>query len=613
MNIQELKIRIGRQAEEIIASSLGLQKSGNKYKGQCPHGGHSKDNPVYEWKDNHFFCHDCRKGYDIIDLVRSNGGEWYNELCVMAGIEIKEQTWKTISLVSRKRTETGASYLQGRGITPRTQNTYHVTTDDKYIYFNYATPQNKLVATKWRDFITTDKTQRFKATDGGTSIFYGMHLLDKQKELIICEGEIDALSMFEIITSMEMEKDCLCSSLPNGSGSLNRDLVDTCRGWLNQFEKLTIIPDQDEAGKKFTEDAQKFIGEYNLNIIKLPCLDVNDYIMNADYEDNQIFSNSKALLPELLISKKSSSLSHVDPSKSYLSGYVTVDFNFAGVQEEWLTVLTGPKGQGKTTFARQILLAFAKQNVKSFMFCGEDSAEKEKGKLARLATDKTGVMVRANVPAGAKRFDATKEAMIKFDDKYGDLIMLSDMKDVKTKEAYSEIYIEMKKLAKHGLKLFIIDNLMKLTLDCIGKTVFDRQRQVISDLKLFVDTQKVHVVLIAHPTSSGDKISGVEEIVNTCDGIIKFTRLALDGGKKSRIKIPNEIQSRVSSYATFLKARDDGTFNTAYFEWDAQRGALIDISKLPAAKEYEKNGFWTRSLNDEADEPEQNNLPYADN
>ena len=605
MNIKELKSIIGTRAEDIISIGLGLNKHGSKYSGQCPLGGHNKPNPSYEWIKDHFFCHDCHQGYDIIDFCKFKSNDWYDELCSIAGVEKPKKTeWKQIKPVTRDRAKNGIDFMKQRGISLKTLKRYHITTDDDYIYFNYVTVNDKLVATKIRKINPVNKNDRFTATAGGTSIFYGMHLFKKQKILIICEGEIDAISLHEIIEEKGVADKILCSSLPNGAGTLPK-VLENCGRWLDLFESIIVIPDKDDAGKDFEKDASRLLGEYDLGIINLPCNDVNEYFLDDSFENIKIMDYFKPLLPKLEISKQSNVCDMIEESKAYSSGYVTLDYNFAGLQEGWLTILTGSKGEGKTTFARQILLSLAMQGIKSFMFCGESLASAERDKLARLASTESHEIVCLAKLGGAKRYRATPESINKFNKKYGELIYLADMEQIKSDNAYDGIFKEIKKLVKYGVKVFVIDNLMKLTLDCQGGKVFDRQKKVIADLKLLVDTQKIHIVLIAHPNGTGEKISGVEEIVNTCDGIVKFTRLALNEGKRQNFTIPAELKSTVSSVASFQKARDDGTFKTAYFEWSAERGALINVSTLPEAKDYEHMGYWTRAVSkyENADRP----------
>ena len=590
MKLSELKRKVNGQAETIIAQGLGLKHKGAKY--SCPHGeNHKKEQQGIletEWKQDHFFCFNCHKGYDIIDYARANETDWIDWLHNLAGEKRKQ--FKRLKPISKRTEQTAIEYLKSRGIREETISEYHVRSDADSLIFNYATPSMELVAIKTRGI----KDKRFGAVKGGTPMLFGMHLLKNQTKLVICEGEIDAMSMYEIAKLKELENDWLCVSLPNGSGSLNQELVSNVEEWLELFELIIICPDQDEAGEKFTETASELLGSYNLGLITLPVNDVNEYLLSPEYNPADITSLTTKLLPKLSLAVSSSSEGRAVEYKAYESGYWTLDSNFAGLQEGWLTILAGAKNDGKTTFTRQILLSLARQKIKSFMFIGEGKWEEDRNKLARLAYGKAGgSKLRPNTPADSKRWDATEEAINKYRSEFGDYITMADMTQIKSKSAYFELYNEMRKLVRHGVKVFVIDSLMKMVVNDKGKSKWEMQEQVVGDLKRFVDEERVHVILIAHTNAGGEKISGVEEIGNLADGIIKFRRLTREI-KKPPLTIPSEIQDIVSSYATIAKARDDGGYKPLFFEFDPVCGALLNISTMPEAKEYEAKGYPTK-------------------
>ena len=55
------------------------------------------------------------------------------------------------------------------------------------------------------------------------------------------------------------------------------------------------------------------------------------------------------------------------------------------------------------------------------------------------------------------------------------------------------------------------------------------------------------------------------------------------------------------------KVRDDGSSIVSFLEWDTKRGAVYDLSQMHQAKEYEKMGFWTRSINKYANQDQPKN------
>lgn len=592
MNLKELKYQIGERAEMIIASGLGLQKNGGKYVGQCPRGGHKKDNPSYQWKQNHFYCHDCGTVYDIIDFFReTQGKDWYRELCKEAGVKLKAPELKTVKPVTKSNSTAGIEYLKSRGISEEILDLYKVRSDDSWIYFNYATPDKKLVATKWRSI----SEKKFNATKGGSSILYGLHLLDRQKTLVICEGEIDALTMATVFKGMM--QDFLFSSLPNGASSLE-SAVKNCKIWLDMFESIIIIPDSDDAGKDFRKQASELLADYKLYCVNLPCKDVNEYLTNPSFNPNDILHDIEEIMPELL-AVDSAEIEVKTELFHFKSGFPTIDFNWNGLQGGWLSLLSGKRNSGKTLMAKQVLIAAAMQGIKSYYFTGEEKIAKEKMKLAMIGYgDKGASVMRSDTINGAKRFIASQEAIQKYNTHFAPLIRIIDFTMTGT-NIFEQILPDMERAIRHGIKLFVLDNLMILTNGTNDATRKERERQIyiIRELKKFTNLHDVHVFLIVHPNKGGEDISGAAEIQNLADGIMVLNRYNNIEDPDLQEKFLNLIRRRygdfeVTSLLRFSKGRDDATFYEMGLVFDPESGRLLDASPEMDRAGYYRDGFF---------------------
>ena len=593
MKLKELKYKIGSQAENIIASGLGLQKKGNKYLGQCPRGGHTKSNPQYEWKKDHFFCYDCKTSYDIVDYFREhNQDNWHNELCNLAGIKTKPKqiSFKPVAPITKAQSKLGMEYLYKRGISQEILDLYRVRADNEWIYFNYATPDNKLIATKWRGI----NEKKFNATQNGNSILYGLHLFKAQKNLIICEGEIDALSLAEIGKGSDKY---LFSSLPQGAGSLPK-VIENCKQWIDMFDAIIIIPDQDKAGMEFKEQASELLSDYNLFCIDLPCNDVNEYMLDGNFKNEDIFKYCQPVLPQLL----AIDTYDVDTEEElfhFKSGFPTIDYNWDGLQGEWLTLISGKRGGGKTLMAKQILIASAMQGIKSYYFTGEEKIAKEKGKMAMIGYGKKGASIqRSGTINGAKRFTASKDAIEKYNKEFAPFIKTIDF-TMAGSNIFEKILPDMNKAIRYGVKLFVLDNLMILTngTNDVTKKERDRQIYIIRELKKFVNINNVHLILIVHPNKGGEDISGATEIQNLADGIMTLNRFNNIGESEVESKALDNLRSRfngkdVSSLLRFSKGRDDGTFIEMGLVFEGETGRLLDASPEMDRDNYHRDGYY---------------------
>jgi twinkle protein len=554
-----------------------------------------------QWYDSSYsyFCHDCNKSYDIIDHARTkyNMMEYLHEL---AKVEYKTKIFKSLKPITKKTSESGYKYLESRGISRETIDDYRVRADEKFIYFNYATPDNILVKIKRRMI----KEKKFFAEDGGEEILFGLHLLRTQKILIICEGEIESLTMHEILLSMNKQNEALAVSVPNGAKSLNKKCVNNCKDYLFQFEHIIIVPhnDTNKAGEKLKINALEYLSDYRLEEIRIPdnINDLNDYFKSPNHNACDIFKYSKKLIPELKAAKTTKHIKIINAKDGYRSGFITYDYNDNGIKEGGLTILTGKRGEGKTTYARQIPISLAKQSISSFIFAGETTSGKEKSKLVRLTAEKDEILKELGI-AGNANYTPSMQAIKRYDDNFAKYIYILDKNSIpKTEKIFDFLLPEMRKMAiSYNVKVFLLDNLMVICEEP-GNRLFTEQKKIILCLKAFAEETGTHVIAIAHPKKGeGEQvISGAAEIENMPDTILRYIRLE-DEQKEALIKkYPNmqNIIARASARVKVEKIRDDGNRKISWLVWDCVKGAVYDLSDLAMAKIYQDQGYWTIAL-----------------
>lgn len=600
MDFKEIKQRIGTLAKSEIVNYKGLTLKKGFY--DCPISEHRKHNPHCKWYDNSFsfYCHDCEMSYDIFSLAEEkyiDKLERFKYLHVLAGIEWKEKKLQSVKPISRERQQGGLDYLNKRKISIETIKKYTITTDKNGIYFNYLTPNKKLINVKTRKF----PEKKFFIVPNAQAILYGMHLLHAQKHLVLCEGEIDALSAYELMKSAKLEKDYLCSSVPYGASSLRPDVIANCITWLNCFEDIIIIPDNDEAGNELLKNASEILDDYSLFRVEIPTKykDLNEMLIESTSIDIvELFKNKKKIIPELKFSLNSTKIDNTSIENGYKTGYVTHDYNDNGLKKGCLTLVTGKYGSGKTTFTRQIVITLAREDIKSFYFIGEASVGTEKRNLVRLIAQKAEILYHHGL-AGSVRYYPDDGAIKRFNSNLGQKIILSDEQAFRESEyLFNDLLKEMYNLVKnYGVKVFNIDNLMVLC-QKEGNQLFSEQKNIILSLKSFCVRTGSHVVLNAHPKKGDEEaeISGAQEIVNLADTIIRYIRLDEKSQNKLSEHFPNkqDIIKRASARIKTEKVREDGTKKIAFLEWDEQRGALYDLSDLDMAREYEKKGYWSK-------------------
>ena len=164
-----------------------------------------------------------------------------------------------------------------------------------------AIPSRQLTAEtceKWRYYITRYKDQDAQAAcycdDAGRVVaqkvrlagkrfswlgspkecrLFGQHLWrDGGKMLTITEGEIDALSVSQL-----WQHKWPVVSVPNGASAAKKDLAQQLE-WLEKFESVVFLFDNDEAGQKAVEECVSLLSPGKAKVATLPLKDANDML-----------------------------------------------------------------------------------------------------------------------------------------------------------------------------------------------------------------------------------------------------------------------------------------------------------------------------------------------
>ena len=283
--------------------------------------------------------------------------------------------------------------------------------------------------------------------------------------------------------------------------------------------------------------------------------------------------------------------------KGISSGFLTHDWNDGGFKPGKMTVLVGVRGQGKTTISRQMLMAVAMQGVRTMTFAGEASVGEEKAYLAQLCAEPGEILRKTNI--GGRVISVPSDRCFKrFDERYKGLISMCDMTISERPERLFRTLVEhMERLADAGVYLFVLDSMMVLN-TATGNKKFDEQKRITETLKQFAVRNGTHVLLIAHPKKGEgfQSVSGAGEQENLVDTILRYVRISEESRAKNLAYsgLAEADKAKVSAMLLNEKIRDRGEQKTAYLEWDAERGAVIELSRLAAAETYQKNGYWTR-------------------
>src|ERR1019366_1992262 len=190
-------------------------------------------------------------------------------------IEFKRPVWRNNTNLSDKLIK----WFERRKISQKTLNDLKITEGKEWmpqiekeantIQFNYFIGED-LINTKFRD-----GEKRFKLVAGAELIFYNINSIKNESQVIICEGEIDALSFHEAGIKNVI-------SVPNGANLNKNNLqyVDNCIEFFNDETKFLLALDNDEAGNNLRDElARRFGLEKCYKVSFKDCKDANECLV----------------------------------------------------------------------------------------------------------------------------------------------------------------------------------------------------------------------------------------------------------------------------------------------------------------------------------------------
>ncbi len=192
--------------------------------------------------------------------------------------ELQEiQDYPTVDLPERKLKK---KYLEYFGIKIGVSEEDGVTPILHYYPYH---SQGKLIGYKAR-LIENKRMWAVGSTKQADLFGWSQALKTGAKRLMITEGELDAVSLFQILkedsVGTQWEKyDPAVVSLAHGAGSAPRDLAKFLPEIRKTFKEIVLVFDQDDPGKQAVEEVLKIIPD--ALVATLPMKDVNECLMNG--------------------------------------------------------------------------------------------------------------------------------------------------------------------------------------------------------------------------------------------------------------------------------------------------------------------------------------------
>ena len=465
--------------------------------------------------------HVLARDFTWFDLRR--GGNTYNQL------KKQYRTFKKMHPIESK--PDAIKILEARGISADITKKYEITTQTEHeniLAMPFRDENGDVPFIKYRKADYNPKIDKNKewCQAGGKPILFGMHQCNlNNKTLVLTEGQIDSLSVAEARIENAV-------SVPTGANGFT--WIPHCWKWLQNFETLIVFGDfengkmtlLDEMKKRFPgvvkavrqqdykgcKDANELLQKYGKEAVKQAVNNAEGVAIDrvkeiADIEAVDLFS-----LPKI-----STGITGID---KILSG---------GIYLGQTVILTGKRGDGKSTLGSQIL-ANALDNGKSvFAYSGELPDYFFKRWLDFQIAGQQNVIDRAG-EAGSVNYFIPDSKVHKISEWYRGRAYLFDNRSTEDNELEYLLSTIEKAIQQYGIQLVLLDNLMTALDIGLDIDLYRAQSKFVDKLVKISKNYNVAVILVVHPRKNSlgaddnDVVSGSSDITNKVDVVMTYKR-----------------------------------------------------------------------------------------
>ena len=308
-------------------------------RGQCPCGESSKGYNIHA--DGHAFCFSCNKRFN-------NVGE--------AKMETEFQKTGEVVDMQNRITSTGDyGSITDRRISEQTARKYRtkIRQDGSMIthhYYEYFNSDGSHVATKVRQ---VEGKKIWSQGNIGDALLFGQNLFKSGgKYITIVEGEIDAMSVYEMLGSK-----WAVVSIKNGVQSA----VQNCKQhleYLNSFENVVVCFDTDKPGVEASQKVAQLFEPNKCKIVRLDYKDPNEYLKMGKAKDFvQDWWSAESYTPAGIVNlaKLGDELYEEEYCETIPYPWSAINEKTYGMRTGELVTFTSGAGMGKSSIMRELM------------------------------------------------------------------------------------------------------------------------------------------------------------------------------------------------------------------------------------------------------------------
>ena len=338
--------------------------------------------------------------------------------------------------------------------------------------------KGKLVNIKSRSLPPAEKT--FRRVTGCPSVLFNADALEGAEEIIIAEGETDAMTLWD-----QGIKNVV--GVTAGAGSFLPEWIDA----LQSVKKIILCFDPDEPGQKGAREVARRLGyDRCFNVIIPDGQDVNEYFKAGhdifEFEglvrDARRFDIAGIMDFQEGLKKFQEELKRGTQVTGIQTGLPSVDRIIkTGFQPGELIVLSAPPKIGKSTLALQIIIYNAMKGIPSLFYCLEMRPMKVIHKI-----------IQAHNRSEEIGYEEINRTRIEYK---GKPLFLGYAYQKPDRESITETMKAA--VRRYGLKLLVFDHLHFLCRSITNQT--QEIGQAVQGFKFLAEEMEIPVILIAQP------------------------------------------------------------------------------------------------------------------
>lgn len=368
---------------------------------------------------------------------------------------------------------------------------------------------------------------------GAKPVLFGMDMCSFSQRLVITEGQIDAMSLYE---------SGIRNTVSVPSGCENMEWIDNCWDWLERFQEILLFGDNDEPGRKMVDTLVRRLGEDRCSLVmEYPVItfrgetreskDANEilYVLGPDALQKMEREAQPVPLKGLI---DLADVTPIDPNSVHRIRTMIpmLDESVGGLMEGSVTILTGKAGNGKSTLNGQLLLAAIEQGNSVCAYSGELRKDKFQEWIHFQAAGSEYIGLKEDPVRGKLVPHVPYLTQERIRDFYRGKFFLFDNNEItEANQAQSILRVFTMAHRRYGCKLFLVDNMMTALSDSDEET--KAQSKFVNSLKKFAVRYGVHILVVAHPRKTkfgealrNDDVSGSSAIGNMADTVIVVER-----------------------------------------------------------------------------------------